>query len=187
MAAPTTSRRRTRHARSYATLVHKPNGVIHPRVQAVGPEHFAIVSVDPAKDSSRWMMADFYGKILVAPTELKHDAAALRGAIEVINRVRKACSIHDMIVVVERTGKFHHPAKRAFAAAGFEVRIVHPHSTKQFRQPAHPDCKTDDTDLAGRTRGTFLVIAGLCEMSVISSTLAPRRAWQPANRGLRGF
>jgi transposase len=137
-----------RHARSYATLVHKPNGVIHPRVQAVGPEHFAIVSVDPAKDSSRWMMADFYGKILVAPTDLKHHAAALRAAVETINRVRKNCSIHDMIAVIERTGKFHHPAKRAFAAAGFEVRIAHPYSTKQFRQPAHPDCKTDDTDLA---------------------------------------
>jgi len=42
-------------------LIHKPHGAIHPRVQAVGPEHFAIVSVDCAKARSKWMLADFYG------------------------------------------------------------------------------------------------------------------------------
>jgi transposase len=148
MARSTKSRRRTRHARSYATLVHKPNGVIHPRVQAVGPEHFAIVSIDPAKNRSKWMMADFYGKILIEPTELEHRARAIREAIEAIKRKVQSSSIRDIIIVIERTGKFHHPCKRAFAAAGFEVRIVHPFTTKQFRQPAHPDQKTDDTDLA---------------------------------------
>jgi hypothetical protein len=42
--------------------------------------------------------------------------------------------------------------KRAFAAAGFEVRIVHPYATKQYRQPANPGNKTDDTDLAANHR-----------------------------------
>ncbi len=40
--------------------VHKPRGVIHPRVRAVGPEHFAFICVDCAKDRSKMMMADFY-------------------------------------------------------------------------------------------------------------------------------
>ena len=31
---------------------------------------------------------------------------------------------------------------------GFEVRILHPYTTKQFRQPADPGNKTDDTDLS---------------------------------------
>ena len=53
-----------------------------------------------------------------------------------------------MIVVVERTGRYHGPIQRAFAKAGFEVRIVHPFTTKQFRQPADPGNKTDDTDLS---------------------------------------
>ena len=56
--------------------------------------------------------------------------------------------INDHIVAVERTGRYHGPIQRTFAEAGSEVRIVHPFTTKQFRQPADPGNKTDDTDLS---------------------------------------
>jgi transposase len=45
--------------------------------------------------------------------------------------------------------------QRAFAAAGFETRILHPFATKQFRQPVDPANKTDDTDLAAIHRATI--------------------------------
>jgi len=35
-----------------------------------------------------------------------------------------------------------------FRQAGFDTRLVHPFTTKQYRQPADPQNKTDDTDLA---------------------------------------
>jgi transposase len=146
--ASTKSRRRHRRSPQHGFLLHKPNGVIHPRVQAVGPEHFAIIAVDCAKARSKWMMADFYGKILIPPTVVEHNARGFRQAIATIEEHIGISTIRDRIVAVERTGKFHHPVKRAFAAAGLEVRIVHPFTTKQFRQPAHPGLKTDDTDLA---------------------------------------
>ncbi|WP_074306041.1 transposase [Singulisphaera sp. GP187] len=44
--------------------------------------------------------------------------------------------------------RFHLPVQTAFQTAGFEVRIVHPFATKQFRQPADPGNKTDDTDFS---------------------------------------
>ena len=50
--------------------VAMPSGSLHPRVQKVGPEHFGIVAVDCAKARSKWMLADFYGRILVPPTVL---------------------------------------------------------------------------------------------------------------------
>jgi transposase len=50
---------------------------------------------------------------------------------------------------VERTGRYHLPVKRAFAAAGHDVRLVHPMIARHFRQAVHPDQKTDDTDLEG--------------------------------------
>ena len=56
--------------------------------------------------------------------------------------------IKDVIVVVERTGRYHGPIQRAFREAGFEVRIIHPYTTKQYRLPADPGNKTDDTDLS---------------------------------------
>lgn len=61
--------------------VAKPNGVLAPRVQKVGPERFGIVAVDCAKARSVWMLADFYGKVLVEPTVVTHDKLSLEGAV----------------------------------------------------------------------------------------------------------
>jgi transposase len=135
-----------RHHRTHE--IHKPNGSVHPRVQKVGPEHFGIVSIDCAKTRSKWMLADFYGNVIIPPTEVDHTKPALQAAVA---RLREACTAHrilDRIVVVERTGRYHQVVKDAFAAAGFEVCVVHPFATKQFRQPADPGNKTDDTDLS---------------------------------------
>src|SRR3954451_2115420 len=182
MSAPTKPRSRAHRRRSSTSLLHKPHGTLHPRVQAVGPEHFAIIAVDPAKARSKWMMTDFYGNVLIPPTVLEHHAPGFRDAIAAINRQTKISKIQDMIVVIERTGKFHHPAQRAFAAAGFEVRIAHPYSTKQFRQPAHPDCKTDDTDLAAIYR-TAVNGFGLTE-PVVPEDYLQLRTWARHRRDL---
>ena len=69
-----------------------------------------------------------------------------------IDRVRAALTEHglrDLVVAIERTGRYHRPVQDAFRRAAFDTRLVHPFAAKQFRQPADPDNKTDDTDLAG--------------------------------------
>jgi transposase len=70
-------------------------------------------------------------------------------------------------VAIERTGRYHHVVRRAFAAAGFETRIVHPFATSRLRQPSDPGYKTDDTDLVAIHRaavnGFALVEHGLDE------------------------
>src|SRR5262245_52722392 len=128
-------------------VLQKPRGTFHPRVQQVGPEHFGIVAIDCAKARSKWMLADFYGNVLVRPTPLAHNRPALEAAIDQLRRVVRDHELNDLLVAVERTGRYHRPVQRAFAAAGFDTRIVHPFATKQFRQPADPGNKTDDTDL----------------------------------------
>jgi transposase len=45
------------------------------------------------------------------------------------------------------TGAYHRPIQRAFRQAGSETRLVHPFASHHYRQPAHGDIKTDDTDL----------------------------------------
>ena len=42
--------------------------------------------------------------------------------------------------------------QQLFAAHGHEVRLVHPFTSKQFRQTTDPGVKTDDTDLAAIDR-----------------------------------
>lgn len=147
-----TTRRRTRSRSRRPYALHKPRGTIHPRVQRVGPEHFGIVCIDCAKARSKWMLTDFYGKVLVPPTVVEHNQVALDAMIAQVRAALAAHALRDVIVAIERTGRYHRVPQRAFAAANFETRIVHPFATKQFRQASDPGNKTDDTDLAAIQR-----------------------------------
>jgi transposase len=129
-------------------FLQKPNGRLTHRVQAVGPEHFAIISVDCAKARSRYLLADFYGTIYLQPTTLPHRRGDFQAAVDRIRAALAEHDLRDLIVAVERTGDYHLPVARAFRQAGWEVRLVHPYATKQYRQPADPGNKTDDTDLS---------------------------------------
>src|SRR5262249_19720578 len=133
--------------------IHTPRGVISPRVQKARPERFGIVSVDCAKARSKWMFTDFFGRVLLPPTEIEHTQPCFSSMIKSLRTALAQAEIRDQIVVIERTGRYHRAIQRAFTKEGFEVRIIHPLVTKQYRQPANPGNKTDDTDLAAIFRG----------------------------------
>ena len=64
---------RTKYRKSSGSkkrFIGKPTGQIQERVQAVGPDHFGIVAVDCAKRRSKWMLCNFYGKVLIEPTRI---------------------------------------------------------------------------------------------------------------------
>jgi transposase len=142
------SRTRVRKSRgSNKRFVGKPTGQIQERVQAVGPEHFGIVAVDCAKRRSKWMLCDFYGKVIIEPTNVEHTSGGLRTMSQFVTKACGAEGLTDTIVAVEMTGIYHKPVYRAFRKAGFDTRIVHPFASNYYRQPLHPDQKTDDKDL----------------------------------------
>ena len=127
--------------------IGKPTGQVQERVQAVGPEHFGIVAVDCAKRRSKWMLCNFYGKVIIEPTKVEHTAGGLRAMTQTVAAACKAEGLTDTIVAVEMTGIYHKPVYRAFRKAGFDTRIVHPFASNHYRQPLHSDEKTDDKDL----------------------------------------
>ena len=128
-------------------FIGKPRGRIQDRVQAVGPEHFGIVAVDCAKRRSKWMLCNFYGKIVIEPTIVEHTAGGLRAMAELITQACRDEGLTDTLVAVEMTGIYHKPVCRAFRKARFDTRIVHPYVSKHYRESLHPDVKTDDNDL----------------------------------------
>ena len=132
-----------------AYQLQKPNGVLIPRVQRVGPEHFGILAVDCAKARSRWLLADFYGNVLIEPATLTHCQGDFHAVLQRLRDAMNAHDLRDLVVAIERTGTYHRPVQLAFRQAGFDTRLVHPLTSKQYRQPADPDNKTDDTDLGG--------------------------------------
>ena len=146
-----TKRRRRTKSRNRKSL-QKPTGVISPRVAKVGGERFAIVCIDPAKNRSEWMMADYFGNVIIPPRTVEHQSGFFKMAFALVREAREKHGIQDLIVTVERTGNYFLIPKRAFAKAGFETRVIHPFATKQYRMPANPGNKTDETDLHAQHR-----------------------------------
>jgi transposase len=87
--------------------------------------------------------------------------------MELIRQVQQEHHIQGAIVVIERTGNYNLPPKHTFAKAGFETRVVHPFATKQYRMPANPGNKTDETDLHAQHRAAVAGF-GLCEFELDS-------------------
>lgn len=152
------SKRTGRKNQQIRHTVHKARGSLAARVKQAGPNKFALVCIDPAKQRSEWMMADYFGNLLIEPRTLEHEAAHFALAVQLVRLAQQQHNIRDVLVTVERTGNYHLPAQRAFVRAGFETRVVHPFATKQFRLPADPGNKTDETDLYAQHRAA---VAGL--------------------------
>lgn len=153
------SSRSKRRSAKKRYVLQKPKGVITPRVEKVGPQRFGIVCIDCGKQASRWMMADFFGNVLIPPADLPHTRGHLRAAIE---QIRQTCQQHDLgdlLIAIEQTGNYHKPVQQAFRQTGWDTRLVHPFATKQFRQPADAGNKTDDRDLAALHRAAVLGFA----------------------------
>jgi transposase len=146
-----------RRSRRQNQAVHlgKPHGVIAPRVQAVGPEHFGILAVDPAKARSYTMLADFYGRVLIPVAVVDHTQLGFQKAIAELRQAITTHGLRDLVVAVEQTGAYHRPIQHAYAAAGFETRVVHPSISRHFREAGAYDNKTDPTDLEGIFRAAI--------------------------------
>ena len=130
-------------------FIGKPSGKIQERVSKVGADRFAIVVVDCAKKRSKWMLCNFFGKVIVEPSIVEHTKGCLEVMIEMVRATFEKEGIRDSIVAIEMTGVYHKPVQRAFRKAGFETRLVHPFASSHYRGALHPGNKTDDKDLEG--------------------------------------
>lgn len=144
-----TKSKKSAPSKSRKRYIGKPGGIIQQRVQDARPERFGVIAVDCAKRRSVWLLCDFYGRVIVEPTTVEHNAGALRAMIDQVKFHCQAEGIVDSIAAVEMTGIYHRPVQAAFRKAGFDTRVVHPFASSHYRQPLHPDNKTDPTDLEG--------------------------------------
>lgn len=112
------TKRNSRKSRTIGPAVlGKPRGVVQERVQKVGPERFGVVAVDCAKARSKWMLCDFYGKVLIPPTVVEHQRTALELATLQLREAIEKHGLRDHLVAVEMTGAYHRPVQRAFRKA----------------------------------------------------------------------
>src|SRR5437016_161733 len=60
------------------------------------------------------------GMSLVPPTIVEHNRVGFDAAVAALKQVAKQHDVRDLLVAVERTGRYHHAPARAFAAGGCE-------------------------------------------------------------------
>lgn len=147
MSSARTKQRSRKQGQRPKLYVRCPKGVIQPRVEKVGPDRFGIVAVDCAKARSKWMLCNFYGKVIVPPTVVEHNSVGLKAAVEAVQEAVSKAGLLDTIVAVEMTGTYHRPIQRAFRDAHWDTRLVHPFASHHYRRLMHPNLKTDDHDL----------------------------------------
>jgi hypothetical protein len=106
--------------------LQKPNGVISPRVQKVGGDKFGIVCIDPAKHRSEWMMAYYFGNVLIEPQTVKHQAAFFQLAVEQVRQAQQQHGIH--------LGRFVMCVQAAWSFCPRSVRHVSARHETGFRE-----------------------------------------------------
>jgi transposase len=121
----------------------------------VGPEHFGLLVVDSSKRRFATLLTDFYGHVLLEPTEFENTEPGLTALVDQVKAAEVEHGLRDLVVGIERTGRYHGPARRALKAR-WDVRMIHPFATKQLRQPVDPGNKTDPTDLNAMVRAMIV-------------------------------
>ncbi|MEZ6130225.1 MAG: hypothetical protein R3C59_16185 [Planctomycetaceae bacterium] len=83
------------------------------------------------------MLTDFYGNVLVEPTDVEHDRSSFQLTMLTLKNAIEKRGRKDVIVAVEMTGIYHKPPMQAFRKAGFErascivcVQLLSPAGTR---------------------------------------------------------
>jgi transposase len=117
----------------------------------VGPEHFGLLLVDSGKRHFAVRLTNFFGDCLWEPEPVRSMRTALEAMMAEVEKQMAKHGLTDLVVGIERTGRWHHPVKQ-MVEKKWPVKMIHPFTTKQLRQPASSGIKTDPVDLIAMQR-----------------------------------
>lgn len=146
-------RKHSRKSRGRGTVSHKKVDIkpISERAKKVGGEKFGILAIDPHKPSCTCRVTNFFGEVLMSETNFDKTAEGLKSLVETVTLIMTTNGLLDLAVALEASGTYYRTIKSALAKH-WTVRLVHPFTTKQLRQPANSGNKTDETDLEAMGR-----------------------------------
>jgi len=108
--------------------------------------------VDSGKRHFAVRLTNFFGESLWQPEPVRNHRIALEKMITEIEEQMQAHGLTELVVGIERTGRWHHPIKQMVKKQKWPVKMIHPFTTKQLRQPASLGIKTDPVDLTAIQR-----------------------------------
>ena len=130
---------------------HRVDNSLAARMRKVGPDHFGLLLVDSGKKHYAARLTNFYGDNLWEPEPVPCRRDALATLIAETKKQMRAHGLVELVVGIERTGRWHQPAKQMLKTV-WQVKMIHPFTTKQLRKPASPAIKTDKVDLTAMQR-----------------------------------
>jgi len=128
-----------------------------------------VVPIDVAKRSSRALVANYLGEVLVEPFTFEHTRPGVDLLVQRVEEAgRKTCAAR-VYVAMESTGHYGELLAGRLRQTPWQVLQVNPYAVKTRRSGSLGWCKTDDLDLcaigslvidsvaseAGRVRGTY--------------------------------
>jgi transposase len=149
-------RRRRKGCRRRGTVCsQKIDTSIQKRVRRVGPDKFGILAVDSSKKRFEVLLTDFYGHVLMKQRTIPNTRSGMNCISMLLKEQQKSHALKEIVVGIERTGRYHRPIRRCLKRHA-EVVMIHPFTTKQLRQPVFPGNKTDGTDLLAISRAVMI-------------------------------
>jgi transposase len=131
--------------------LRRATGSLAEQVARTGPGRFGILAVDSSKKRFAVMLTDFAGNVRMEMQTVENTAPALDALIERVKAESRSHRLKDLIVGIERTGRYHVPIQQALRLH-WTVEIVDPFAVQQLRQASDPGNKTDGTDLPAIAR-----------------------------------
>lgn len=121
------------------------------RIREVGPDKFGLLVVDTGKKHYAVRLTNFFEDTLWEPDPVSNNRIALEKMMDEVENTMQENGLTELMVGIERTGRLHEPAKQVLEKK-WPVRMIHPFTTKQLRQPASAGIKTDPVDLTAQQR-----------------------------------
>lgn len=142
-------KRKSKKSRKFCQ--NKATNKLRQKVRQIGGDKFGLLVVDSSKNNFAVKLADFYGEPLWEPDPIPNTKGRLEELPFKIRHQMKENQLQELAVGIEITGRLHQPVKRILEKI-WPVKMIHPFTTKQLRQPASFGVKTDDVDLDAMIR-----------------------------------
>ena len=143
---------RSKSRKSQVGAARRVDPQLQQRIRELGPQHVGLLVVDSGKRHFAIRLSTFCHELLWEPEPVPNNRIALEHMVEQLRAQMRLHELKDLIVGIERTGRWHHPIKQLMEDNNWTVKMIHPFATKCLRQPDNRGRKTDSTDMLAMAR-----------------------------------
>jgi len=114
------------------------------------PHELLYVSIDVAKYNHSFMVANFFGDVIIPKTDIPYDKNGIDSLSKKVDLAQQQTRAKKIFFGLESTGHYHENLTAALMELGYDMAVINPSDSKNERDNIH--AKTDNIDLAAIAR-----------------------------------